>query len=155
MGPPSRPLSALGGMSKVGQKLLEGWTMLSQSCPVCLQPLLRRPSDQTMWCVECNAHAVNEADFDASKHRNVQKDPLPSSPPPLVAQHAKPVQEKKPASRDANWEQACENMKQTLARRLDAMSASLEAVDASQTAVANVLMEHVREICKTMKELKN
>merc|ERR1711991_132221 len=28
--PPSRPLSALGGMSKVGQKLLEGWTMLSK-----------------------------------------------------------------------------------------------------------------------------
>jgi hypothetical protein len=34
--------------------------MLSDSCPLCYNPLVKSPVDQTIWCAVCNVMAVHE-----------------------------------------------------------------------------------------------
>jgi uncharacterized Zn finger protein (UPF0148 family) len=53
----------------MGEKLLGGWTMLSDVCPKpdCYQPLMRDPQKQ-MWCLGCDTMVVRREDFDPTKH---------------------------------------------------------------------------------------
>ena len=48
---------------KLGDKLLEGWTMLGESCPICFSPLMR-DRNKKMWCVVCDVPVVTEEEFD-------------------------------------------------------------------------------------------
>ena len=54
--------------NKTSTKLLQGWTMLAEHCPMCFSPIMKNPMDGSMWCVECNLQAVTEDEFDEKKH---------------------------------------------------------------------------------------
>lgn len=54
--------------SQMGEKLLQGWTLLQESCPACSVPLMR-DRDRKMWCFSCNLQVITQADFDPARHR--------------------------------------------------------------------------------------
>jgi len=66
----------------MGEKLLLGWTLLSDVCPnpECYQPLMRDREKQ-MWCLACNTRVIYKEDFDPTKHKLVSEasDKVPSS----------------------------------------------------------------------------
>ena len=54
----------------MSEKLLRGWTMLAESCPTCMIPLLRAPGERVMMkCLQCHIDYLMPKDFDPTKHR--------------------------------------------------------------------------------------
>lgn len=52
---PRRSRIRLDSVNRISDRLLQGWTLLSEGCPDCSVPLLRKaPAPQT-WCVNCEA----------------------------------------------------------------------------------------------------
>lgn len=160
---PSGPLAAAsgarvkreGGVGHVGEHLLKGWTMLADSCPLCLSPIMRNPADASMWCVECNVQAVTEKEFDASKQKRIQ------SPRELVQENLLQQQQQKvqhvpprvPQPSSSSLNQAAASLRITLAARLQAANAALAAIPIENTAAASVLLKHICDIAAAIQAI--
>jgi len=55
---------------KIGQKLLQGWVLLQESCPSCHVPLMRNREDK-MFCLSCDLEVIKSKDFDPKRHKSV------------------------------------------------------------------------------------
>jgi uncharacterized Zn finger protein (UPF0148 family) len=54
----------------MSNRLLQGWTMLHESCPTCQVPLMRPKTEKLlMSCLQCNIDYLKPSDFDPSKHK--------------------------------------------------------------------------------------
>jgi len=73
--------------SKMGEKLLQGWAMLQESCPKCSVPLMR-DKEKRMICMSCGLQVLSQDEYDPAKHRLA----TPSEEGDLM-QNAKPLQE--------------------------------------------------------------
>ena len=72
--------------SLIASKLLQGWTLLADSCPVCLTPLVRNRHRQ-VFCVSCFQWLLTEDQLALKlEAQHVHDSPAPSSPlPPTPA----------------------------------------------------------------------
>eukprot|EP00271_Cylindrocystis_brebissonii_P019848 TRINITY_DN6287_c0_g1_i1.p1 TRINITY_DN6287_c0_g1~~TRINITY_DN6287_c0_g1_i1.p1 ORF type:complete len:452 (-),score=71.84 TRINITY_DN6287_c0_g1_i1:519-1874(-) len=59
------------GSALIGQKLLQGWTMLGLHCETCLQPIMRN-RDREKFCVVCDVRVVSEEE---ASSLNLQRPP--------------------------------------------------------------------------------
>ena len=168
-----------GGVGPVGQKLLEGWTMLADACPLCSNPIMRNPADRSMWCVKCNVKAVTEEEWDSSKYqhanasnvkqqRQQQVAPLPPRQEPQQQPCAAPVQAALaptvasqpllPLHRTAggarvSLQSASDSLKQTLANRLALADAALQDMPIENTQCADRMLHHIQAILETLNRL--
>ena len=55
-------LETLAGLTA---KLREGWTLMQQTCPICLTPLIRNKENQ-IWCEKCAMFCVSEPSLSSS-----------------------------------------------------------------------------------------
>jgi len=58
--------------TKMGEKLLEGWTLLQQSCPGCSVPLMK-DKNGTMYCLSCNTMVITPGQYDPTKHNLLKR----------------------------------------------------------------------------------
>ena len=157
--PEPRRIADVFGPGKVGQRLLEGWTMTADHCPVCFNPIMRSPVDKTLWCAECNVQAVTEAEFDKTKHRAVnQPEAAKKDEPQPQQQQQAPAKPPQPAPRPAEESQderaVMEQVKRTLLTRLQRAQAELQRLKIEHTHEADKLLDHIAKLLNTLHELK-
>ncbi|KAI8330296.1 hypothetical protein BC941DRAFT_440731 [Chlamydoabsidia padenii] len=83
----------------IGQKMLQRWVLLNETCPneACYAiPLVRHPSNKTLYCVICEQSYQSEKDLTSSKMETTllpeSKPVARSSPPPPAAQKQETIQ---------------------------------------------------------------
>merc|ERR1712137_96993 len=75
--------------SKLGEKLLQGWTMLEDACPRCNIPLMRKPKSKDMLCVGCGAQVVESMDqIPSNSNPQNQSPPTPVQTVPVNSGHS-------------------------------------------------------------------
>ena len=57
-------------IKSMGDKLLAGWTLLGEICPICNTPLMK-DRNKSMWCLSCNVMIVSEEDYNPQIHKNL------------------------------------------------------------------------------------
>jgi len=68
----------------MGEKMLQGWTLLGDTCPICNSPLMKDREGQ-MFCVKCNTRVMHEKDFNPNLYLTTPREerrellPPPSS----------------------------------------------------------------------------
>ena len=142
--PAPREKADAPGVGSVGEKLLQGWTMLADSCPMCYKPLMRNPADRTMWCVACNVQAVEEAEYDASKHRLVNQ---PQKEEEKVEVPRRQVEQAAAAA------SGVEGLRRTLVRRLEAAQTELDSMSIHNVTAADRLLRHICLVAEALKAL--
>jgi len=60
----------------LGEKLLQGWTMMNLTCPTCPEVPLMRDVKKRLYCVSCNHWVIKPEEYDPKKHLIVNKDGL-------------------------------------------------------------------------------
>ncbi len=158
--PEPRRIADVAGPGRVGQRLLEGWTMTADHCPVCFNPIMRSPVDKTLWCAECNVQAVTEAEYDKTKHRIVNqpeaaaKKEEEKSQQQAAAVQAKPHPAPRPAEESQEERVVLEQVKRTLLTRLQRAQAELQRLKIEHTHEADKLLDHIAKLLSTLHELK-
>lgn len=155
----------------VSAALLKGWTMLSQSCPKCYQPIMQQPNKGPKWCVQCNVQVVTQDEFDAKLHKATTTTPTTLTPPPASApavqdlprprlaepeRRAPPAPPVAPARVDSpttqqQLRQTKEKLLATLNARLAAAERELEG-DIDQQEATSLLL-HIQVLLATIQPL--
>lgn len=164
--PPSRvddirpsPSSSASSVSRVGSRLLEGWTMLAHHCPVCLNPIMQSRQGE-MWCVECNVRAVDETQFDPNVHTaiNRQEEKKKKQEEKKVEEIKVNKSEKSPnqlsLSVSGEEESVFSDARNVLLGRLRGATQRLEDTSSDNVETAERIMKHMREIMLTLETLK-
>jgi uncharacterized Zn finger protein (UPF0148 family) len=152
-----RRIADVPGVGKVGQRLLEGWTMTADHCPVCFSPIMRSPIDKTLWCAQCNVQAVTEAEYDKTKHRLVNEpEPVAAAPreEPVPVAQARPQPAPRPVEESQDERAVLENVKRTLLTRLQRSQVELQRLKIEHTHEADKLLDHIAKLLNTLHELK-
>ena len=130
----------------IGQKLLQGWTMLqdtcaNESCPGV--PLMRKPGAKEMVCVNCNTTFVREQDVDKTKHAPTSAAAPVSTPAPAVAPAtaaptaAAPTSTTKPTTAGQGTEETAAVLKAKLQHLTAMLSSAVHPADI--TAIARAI----------------
>ncbi len=162
------------GVGKVGQRLLEGWTMLADHCPVCFNPIVKSPVDGTLWCADCNVQAVTEAQYDKTKHRvfsKAEKEAAPKHerpavpPPPPPSHHHQPQHQHTFSANQSTAHASCnvsgeeggseeravrEELRVTVLERLKKANAELASLKIEHTHEADKLLDHIAKLIATI-----
>jgi uncharacterized Zn finger protein (UPF0148 family) len=128
----------------IGDKLLQGWCMLGEHCPVCFNPILKDPSDNKMWCVVCEAQAVRPEDVPQQKTPIVEAEV--KTPQQAVRQEEK--ERKKGAEIEIE-----SDLKQTLTSRLEEANRRLAGLEWHEMDRANQLLDHIAKMLSLLKTL--
>ncbi|PRP88603.1 hypothetical protein PROFUN_03014 [Planoprotostelium fungivorum] len=135
--------------SLISKKLLEGWSMLQESCPVCQVPLMRNREGE-MTCVVCNMRVIKQSEFDPTKYRVAEGQTAPqvySAPRPATA--TQPAHEE-PASKRQEVEERREIQPEPVSfqskerkgeTRGDGREAELDSAEVLERAVDQVYLE--------------
>ncbi len=162
-------------VNPVASRMLEGWTMLGTSCPLCFNPLVKSPVDNrlkttakeesvicfnssyfSIWCAVCNVQAIHEKDFDATKHRVVSKDDVEPAKVAQRHQEDKKQPEKKHEKHDPlpSSDDGFGFVQSTLKKRLIAANEKLSSLSIDQTLEAEKWIGHISTIVQAMKLIK-
>ena len=154
-------------VGNVGQALLEGWTMLSESCPICFNPIMRKPSDRSMWCVQCNLEAVTEDNFDKSKQQVATQSSVEAhrvfmeesqrnqtSTPSQSSIEAPKVQNQSSFAHSSDLDVVTSDLKALLTLRLKSANDSLRNISIDNIEGAERLLNHIRSIHETLNSIK-
>ncbi|KAJ3303769.1 hypothetical protein HDV03_003546 [Kappamyces sp. JEL0829] len=135
--------------SLLGEKLLQGWTMMQESCPTCQEVPLMRNRNQELFCVGCDAFYNPNAKTPATNAS-------PAAPPPgartTVSPAAKAAEPSQPAVRNAipDYQQTTAALKEklhlltlqlsqaTFAAEIQAIAGAMEKVAQAISALDNL-----------------
>ncbi|OQR97242.1 hypothetical protein ACHHYP_12354 [Achlya hypogyna] len=154
--------------AKMGEKMLQGWTLLGIHCPVpgCLMPLMRSREGQ-MYCVNCEQYVMTEEEMAAreapapptASEASVAASSVVSSPagPPTSTNTSvphSPLPKRRALSAPNEYDlQAMHRMAiEVLYEKMDAALGQLEA--ATKPKEAATIAKLVRELAKAIKALQ-
>ncbi|KDO16788.1 hypothetical protein SPRG_17725 [Saprolegnia parasitica CBS 223.65] len=153
--------------AKMGEKMLQGWTLLGLHCPVpeCLMPLMRSREGQ-MYCVNCEQYVMTEEEMAAHTKTTTEQAAVSEAssavPSPVAApKHAPPPPPTSPlAKRRAlsvpnEFDFAAMNRMaiDVLYEKMDTALGQLEA--ATKPKDAAEIAKLVRELAKAIKALQS
>ncbi|OQR93698.1 hypothetical protein THRCLA_08380 [Thraustotheca clavata] len=137
--------------SKMGEKMLQGWTLLGVHCPVedCLMPLMRNRDGQ-MYCVNCEQYVLTEEEMAVKEAAEI----LPKVVKPTSPEFPRPSSPKQRAlvsgfDLDAMNRSAID----VLYEKMDTALGQLEATSKPKEAAA--IAKLIRELAKAIKAIKN
>lgn len=124
----------------LAEKLLQGWTLTDQYCPICLTPLVRNKERQLM-CVGCDKWVVPESEVPPTP---------PPKPKPEPKPEASPAPKARPAGTGGSKVAICERAMNVLFAKMDACVSRMEGVAQVPGEEATEILEFISTASKTI-----